>query len=231
MRINDKVISLPPYLSTTWNNISAIHMKGNILVITLHEGEIVNVPGLKQDVIDSIFDAHTSYLDKQESGLVPQESAAKIFNSSSPQAYEMPLRFGFGSMDSIGTAMQHNPSQANMPDLPPEILSKISAIAKIIAPEDIEVMPKAEQNCNCMYCQVARAVNPKPISEVVLEEIVISDAELQFQQWDIAQTGDKLFSVTNRLDTNEKYNVYLGSPVGCTCGREGCEHILAVLKS
>ena len=44
------------------------------------------------------------------------------------------------------------------------------------------------------------------------------------------QTDEKMFTVTNRLDKNEKFNVYLGKPIGCTCGKEGCEHILAVLR-
>ena len=43
--------------------------------------------------------------------------------------------------------------------------------------------------------------------------------------------NDKLFTVINKLDQQEKYNVFLGEPVGCTCGKQGCEHMLAVLKS
>ena len=48
---------------------------------------------------------------------------------------------------------------------------------------------------------------------------------------EITQTGDKLFTVVNKLDPQENYHVYLGHPVGCTCGKQGCEHILVVLKS
>ena len=40
-----------------------------------------------------------------------------------------------------------------------------------------------------------------------------------------------LIVVTNPLDANEHYNVFLGDPIGCTCGQKNCEHIRAVLNS
>jgi hypothetical protein len=142
---------------------------------------------------------------------------------------EPSIRFAFGtSLDGLGGMMQHNPNQANAPDLPPEILQKIGAISKILSPSDEVDLPKAETGCNCFYCQIARALNP---ATSVLEEPEVTAEELNFQQWTITQTGDKLYMVVNRLDDHEKYNVYLGQPIGCTCGKEGCEHILAVLKS
>ena len=33
------------------------------------------------------------------------------------------------------------------------------------------------------------------------------------------------------LDPNEHYNVFLGTPLGCTCGEKDCEHIRAVLST
>ena len=105
------------------------------------------------------------------------------------------------------------------------------AIAKIISPSEELLLPKSEPGCNCFFCQIARALNPELSSSHTTDEPAIADEELQFQQWDIKQTGEKLYSVINRLDEHEKYNVYLGHPIGCTCGKQGCEHILAVLKS
>ena len=63
------------------------------------------------------------------------------------------------------------------------------------------------------------------------EEEIVSDEDLKFKTWDIVQTGEKLYDVTNPLDTKEQYHVYLGEPVGCTCGEQYCEHIRAVLSS
>ncbi|MGH2612567.1 MAG: hypothetical protein ACRDFB_05905, partial [Rhabdochlamydiaceae bacterium] len=59
----------------------------------------------------------------------------------------------------------------------------------------------------------------------------VSDEDLKFRTWDIKQENDKLYSVTNPLDKKEHYNVFLGKPLGCTCGNKNCEHIQAVLKS
>ena len=70
-----------------------------------------------------------------------------------------------------------------------------------------------------------------PGKEIPKPDEPVPDAELSFQEWDIVQTGKDLFHVSSRLDPNEQYNVFLGNPVGCTCGKAGCEHILAVLKS
>ena len=224
MLINDKILNLPPYLSTSWENVTSIHMKGALLVVVLKEGEVVHIPGLGSTVIETIFSAHAKFLEMDSSSL------KKIDN------VEIPFRFGFATADSMAQAMQHNPAQANTPDIPDEILSKISAMTKIIAPEDSNILPKAEPHCNCMHCQIARAIHRGQDKEEITfiakdaEEEVL-DEELSFQQWEITQTGDKLYAVINRLDSQEKYSVYLGHPIGCTCGTENCEHIVAVLKT
>lgn len=239
MKINHKFLSLPPYISTSWNNISALHMKGSTLVITLHDGDTINVPGLENNIVESIFIAHTTHLENEPSpsAVAQQKKLVNPFTQAlldPQQAQEFPFRFGFSTADGIGTVLQHNPEQAGAPDMPKEILDKISAIAKIVSPGDAVLGPKPEPHCNCMHCQIARAVS-KAAEDVEQEELVaeepISEEELQFQQWEINQSGEKLFTVVNKLDTRERYSVYLGHPVGCTCGKGGCEHILAVLKS
>lgn len=258
MKINNKFFSIPPYISTGWNNIQALHMKGNTLVATLVGGDTINIPGLSAETIESIFTAHTAYLESDTSQAagnsnIQQADIApiRIMNPfvqqmlSGEQGTHNPFRFGFTTPEGFSTALEHNPEQAEAPDLPKEILEKIGAIAKIVTPEEIAAMPKPEPHCNCIHCQLTRAISSahqaqteeKTFLDVYggtaapeLEEAV-SDEELNFQQWEISQTGDKLFAVTNKLDTKEKYSVYLGHPVGCTCGKAGCEHILAVLKS
>ena len=44
MRIDDNVLSIPPYISTNWNQVRALYVKGNLLVITLVDGDNVNIP-------------------------------------------------------------------------------------------------------------------------------------------------------------------------------------------
>jgi hypothetical protein len=231
MKINETMLSIPPYISTTWNRISAIHMKGNVLVLNLINGDPVPIPNLTRETIEQVFNYHAAYLEKN---LLPSsKSTGPTEQNLDQQTENSLLRFSFGPFDGMGTALQHNPAQAQAPDLPAEVLQKISSIAKAIIPEEETIFQKPEPFCNCFYCQIARAIhgNSSLASQSAEAEPEVSDEDLTFQQWEIVQTGEKLFSVMNKLDAQEKYNVYLGQPVGCTCGKTGCEHILAVLKS
>jgi len=223
IKITNKMLSIPPHISTHWSHIAALHMKEDILAITLVGGDTLHIANLNSETARLIFQYHALYLDSLGSDLSKMKGAAEREESS--------IRLAFGSsIDGLGSVMEHNPSQADAPDLSQEILEKIGAIAKIIAPAEEILLPKAEPGCNCFHCQIARALNPLPSSSLQ-DEHDVTDQDLHFQQWTITQTGEKLFSVASVLDEHEKYNVYLGNPVGCTCGKQGCEHMLAVLKS
>lgn len=251
MKFNGKYLSIPPYISTSWKNIKALQMSGKSLLITLSDDNIVSVPDLDLEEIEQIFQTHADFLemgDFFEKGNL--NTPFDPFKQNPPsgmmpnQQMEFPFKIGMnGGMDGLGAALQHNWEHANAPDMPLEILSKVASIAKIVAPEGGGVdVPKPEPHCNCPHCQIARAINEglgnpvKPFAGRVTENHhdnieEVSDDELSFQQWRIDQAGDKLYVVSNKLDQDEKYNVYLGEPVGCTCGQCGCEHILAVLHS
>lgn len=241
MKITNRIISIPPYISTSWRNIHSIHMTDGIMIVTLSGGEAVYVPDLKLTEIELIFKAHQAYLEHEEpeqhSEAAKQPSgnplSALLQSLLSPDASGAPVRMAFSSLENLGTMLQHNPAQANAPSLPAEVLEKVSSIAKWMAVEDTQSLPKAEPHCNCFHCQIARALSgDAEVSHVVHEhEPKIDDTELQFQQWDIQQTGDNLYRVSNRLDAREHYSVFLGNPMGCTCGKQGCEHIVAVLQS
>lgn len=232
-KINEKILSIPPHISTSWANIASIYMKGNLLVVTMQDDNQINISDLSTDTIDAIFKYHAVYLDK---GLLDIPSFHAIESKKSENLMDFfeqmgpNMRVSFGTMDQTGnpSLMQHSPEYADSPDLPQELLEKIGAIYNALS-MDKTFLPKAEPKCNCFNCQIANTVNPQ--LEDKTEEEIIKDEELTFRQWDISQMGEKLFAVTNPLDDNEKYNVYLGEPVGCTCGKEGCEHIIAVLKS
>lgn len=250
MKITSKIFHIPPYISTSWNQIRTLYLKGSNLVICLNAGTNIEIPNLDTETLNTIFNTHAMSLEGNQIGNQDPSQSLQLSHSVIPnQAVHVAkkptesdgdpsLSFVLGTPDSMGSVLHHNPSQAGMPDLPKEILYKISAIAKIIAPEDIQTLPKPEPHCNCMHCQIAKAMrhtldeeNENFNMNTFVEVEEVKDSDLLFQQWDIAQVGENLFSVTNRLDSLEKYSVYLGHPVGCTCGNEGCEHILAVLKS
>lgn len=220
MKINSKMLSLPPYVSTSWRDVQSIHQKDGCLVISLLNGENVMITGLSEAIIDSIFAAHAAFL--EEEAREEEVNPTRVFAA------------GNFSLENVGQMLQHNSEQAHAPNLPREMLHKIADIAKMVVPDDPEQLPKAEPHCNCMYCQIARVISgaaPIKDSETKAPEEAIDDRELSFQQWDIAQVDDSLYSVTNRLDAKETYRVFLGNPMGCTCGTLHCEHLVAVLRS
>lgn len=234
MIINKKILSLPPYISTSWSNIKILRIEGTMLNIDLSNGETIRIPDLSPEMIEAIFNGHAAFAEQSEMGTIRSTGA-------SPQALfgneDMSFRFGFAGLEGLGTTLQHNPAQMGAPDIPQEVLDKIAGIAKVIAPGDPDALPKAEPHCNCMHCQIARAINREIQNSAPAEEAAqqaeeeVSVEELHFCQWDIKPSGENLYSVANKLDPQEKYSVYLGHPVGCTCGKENCDHIIAVLRN
>jgi hypothetical protein len=212
MKINEKILSLPPYISTSWKNIVSIHVEtrpyGHILLIELVTGSKVEIPNLDPKIMEQVFAMHASAIE--------QEGQKNI----ATQTFSFPL-----PLEGLTSIMQHSPEQADSPPLPQEMIDKLKGLREIL-PE--EAMAKPEPHCNCPYCQIARAISgeeaPLPVEEIV------SDEDLKFRTFDIKQESDKLYSVTNPLD-GQHYRVFLGEPLGCTCGSKNCEHIQAVLKS
>lgn len=218
MKITDKTLSLPPYISTAWKNIVSIHVEsrsyGHILLIELITGSKVEVPNLDPKIMEQVFAMHAQVIEQEGKN-----------NPVATQTFAFPLPFPIEGLTSV---LQHNPEQADTPPLPSEILEKIQSL-KGILPEDMTAQ-KAEPHCNCPYCQITRAMSGAEAAPAVIEEEV-SAADLTFRTWDIKQESEQLYSVTNPLDTAQHYNVFLGEPVGCTCGHKNCEHIQAVLRS
>ena len=223
-RIDARMLVLPPYLSTTWKNILSISVKdAKTLSIELLGGKSLEIPNLDLKTVEEIFEAHALYLENENTN-VPMPKKDEL-------SFGFPLKIVGGGLDTMGAFMQHNPEQANSPNLPKEVLTKVISVARMLGIDDTETMPKPEPHCNCPYCQIAKAIQ---ISSGVLEENMdeeVSDEELSFRTWDIHQKGDNLYEVINPLDGKELYNVFLGQPIGCTCGKKNCEHIKAVLNS
>lgn len=222
-KITNDLLSIPPYISTSWSNISSLHVKENqLLQIGLQNGSQVEIPGLDPQTIFDIFSMHAKYLEQKN---------VQVSTTNQP---DVPLRIGIEGIDNLGSALQHNQEQANTPDLPVEILSKIALIAKAVGVEDPAILPKPEPHCNCMHCQIARAIQmgiseQELNKEISLEEV--SEEDLRFRTWDVVQASQYMYTVTNPLDSHEQYQVFLGEPIGCNCGQQNCEHIRAVLTS
>lgn len=222
MRINEKVLSLPPYISTSWANISHLQMNQHSeLEVILHNGSLVKVPGLSKEELEQVFLCH-----------------AKSIEDTAPVGDD---HFGLNpgmvlsGMENFTGMMQHDPNQSGASDLPSEVLAKIADMGKFLGINtDTFNIPEGEPDCNCPYCQISRAVHGHvkgPDLQENIENTEVSNEELTFREWNVDQKNEKLYEVTNPFDANEKYSVYLGDPIGCTCGKNNCDHILAVLKS
>lgn len=223
MKINHKVLSIPPFLSTSWKNVASLRLKPDgRLSIALVDGKEVEVPGLQPIVIEAIFAAHERFLETDPAS-GHKEQGKQIFSMS------LPMKMGPMGLDALGPFMQHNQEQANMPNFPPELVQQIAELSKMLNIDGGQLMSQAEPHCNCPHCQIVRALTGQE-GKTEQEEIV-TDEDLRFCNWKIEKTGDRLYTLTNPLDPNETYNVFLGEPIGCTCGQKSCEHIEAVLQT
>ena len=217
MKITPEILSIPPFISTKWSNVTSIRVDASkaLLIITLSDSSYVEIPNLEQRYIDEIFQAHAQVSEKDSN------PGKGLFDNAF--SFSLPLKSPGGMLDPLSTQLQHNPEQSELPPLPPNILEKITAIVKSLGLEDLSVLGTPEPNCNCIYCQLTRSI-------AQVEEIV-EDEELTFRDWEVTEKENNLFRVINPLDTNEHYDVFLGDPLGCTCGEKNCEHIRAVLNT
>ena len=224
MKITSTILSIPPYISTSWDKVATVHVSEGNVHVHLKDGTMVTLHDLSADVIEQIFSFHAQSLEKQQTF---KHLETRYIGEISP------IRLPFGPLESMAQMLQHNPKQADLPPIPEEAVGKISQMAKMLSFDEIHAMQPPEPDCNCLYCQISRVLRgaielKADIAET--EEETVSDADLQFEEWNIEPIGEKLFLVTNKLDHQEEYRVFLGDPVGCTCGKVGCEHMLAVLR-
>jgi hypothetical protein len=246
MRINHKILSVPPYISTSWKNITSLHCEYKdsmlVLIVGLNNGSRIEIPHLESPVIEAIFAAHSKFLEQEHAGIPQKTPPAPQSTPQTPVPNNSPLsglgipllQIGAAGIENFGSVLQHNPELSNAPDLPKEMLNKIASISKAVGIDDPNLIPKPEPHCNCFHCQISRAIQSSNDEEQISaepEEEVVSDEDLKFRLWDVAQTSDQLFLVSNPMDSKEHYSVFLGEPIGCTCGEKNCEHIRAVLNS
>ncbi|MBF5051219.1 Uncharacterized protein CLAVI_000860 [Candidatus Clavichlamydia salmonicola] len=241
IKITENLICIPPYISTHWDQVSLIRTeedvetKKPILILHLHNGFVVQIPNLASGVIDIAFLEHLQHLN-QASKMLPQTKEAPLSKTIGVLLQQMLSNFGndfsgnssktiipnIEGLEGIEMILQHNSAQNNHPLLDQDSLEKMIGIVHVVTNGNLKLFPNPEPHCTCIHCQTSRSIH---------SEEDVKDEELNFSSWEIAQTGDNLFTVINPLDPNEQYNVFLGDPIGCTCGQKDCEHIKAVLYS
>ncbi|ANH78890.1 hypothetical protein [Candidatus Chlamydia sanziniae] len=244
VKINDQLICIPPYISARWSQIAFIESqeeegKGQTtLKLHLLDGKVISIPNLDQSIIDIAFHEHLLHLETSQLTHIKEDSIREdekvgmnmIMNILQqvtkgndiqvlPKNFISPLFAGTNPIEAI---LQHIPEHKDHSDAPADVLEKMAAVIRTLAGNNATLLPKPEPHCNCMHCQIGRVIYEE-------DHITVSDQDLVFRTWDIIQSGDKLYVVTNPLNPSEQFNVYLGTPIGCTCGESNCEHIKAVL--
>ena len=239
MKINSKILSIPPHISTTWDNVVSISMENEngALQIGLANGTVISIPNLEGNIIQEAFAAHEAYLEKKDTNSISPDSILSNLKGALQQGNMPTSTVDIENLGSFTGMMQHDSTQRDAPDLPSEILDRVSQVAKALGldKEAFEAVD-SEPHCNCPYCQIAKILHGRDPQEGIStdkEEVneLIEDGELKFREWDINQVADKLYEVNNPFEKSEHYQVYLGQPIGCTCGKNNCKHIIAVLNS
>jgi len=125
MKINNKIFSIPPYISTCWNNVSALHMKGATLIVSIIDGDTIEIPGLDAATTENIFNTHANFLeqDGQEFISRPAHQMLPPFSDllRPDQKIDTPFRLTISTLDELGSVLHHNSAQANSPDIPHQI--------------------------------------------------------------------------------------------------------------
>lgn len=231
IKINDRILCLPPFISTTWEQVRSLKIEleplseREILVISLMDGHLIKLVDLGAPLTEAIFNAHLKYLDNLTRTAPLKDPLTQILEKARNTGQ------GPFGLEGFSALLNHNPEQALLPPLPIEVLGKVIQAAKTITPYEAAFLPKPELNCNCLHCQMARALQQAVALYDEMGGEEIKDEELAFRTWDILNIGDNLYEVRRTESPEELHNVFLGHPVGCSCGIPHCEHIRAVLNS
>jgi len=108
MKITSRRLSIPPYISCSWEQVSSLHVEEyddrRDLVVFMSGGAKVTIPHLSETLIDMIFAAHGEFLDHQGGPISPTPTF-QIEGTLPPGAIALPMTGG------VADIMQHNPQR------------------------------------------------------------------------------------------------------------------------
>ncbi len=244
IKMTSKLLSIPPYLSTNWGEVSALQIAQDehgfpVLLVTLKHGEEVAIPNLPSPMLAAAFELHARSLEKQAEVPLPVNNPFEMFFNmlNTPLDLPPPLFQALARNESVSSdlhgavdvQLKHAPELSQTPDLPEALTTKMREMAEMSG-EALKKRFIPIEGCNCPHCQVGRLFGATD-TPATQEDEPVSDADLTFREWDIQSVGERLYRVSHPLDKEESYHVFLGTPVGCTCGEQGCVHLHAVLRS
>ena len=179
MKITSKILSIPPYLSTSWYDVDSLFQSDDgVLVVAMANGTQVRLENLSSEVVHTIFDAHERFLeeeaereededeDEDEEGLILGKGTRGEIEFS-VHAPLMSDQFDERGGDAMKIFMEHDPSRSLGPLLPEALLKRITSLAKMFLPQDMIPLDASHENCRCPFCQIVRALSgvPQPVSQ------------------------------------------------------------------
>jgi hypothetical protein len=252
MRFDTKIFSIPPHISTTWDQIASLQISARDegypdLVVHLKNGDKVQVPNLNPTLIEGIFALHSKILSipseeekttsEQDTAPQPKLPPPTDWRSTSSFAllkeafnpFEVANQFGIDlPIPSKVSILEHDPTMANAPSLPREMLRKLTAIARSLHLAANIAPPEVEMDCNCIHCQIGKAILAGLAQNEHLDEEVDLE-DLTFCDWNIQKQSEHSYLVSHKVDS-EEYAVTLDPP-SCSCQEKNCSHIKSVLES
>lgn len=239
VKVTDQLICIPPYISARWDQISYVesvnetNSESPILKLHLINGQIISIPNLDGSLVETIFREHQLYLETSfgKKALKEDNKLSSFVNVLQQLSKDVDIQIlsssnlfsSLLSANPLDTILQHIPEHKDHPDAPSEVLEKIVSILRMFPNGALSAQIKPERHCNCLHCQVGKLILEEE------QDNEVSQEDLSFREWDVTQDGEYLYIVTNPLNPEEQFSVYLGTPIGCTCGQTNCEHIRAVL--
>ncbi len=208
MIINKHVLSIPPYISTSWRDIELLLSDGHsTLNIYLKNGTLVRIAHLPKEQLDLIFAIHQEIL-LQKPALIPTQALD-------------PLLFNFA-----GPFLEHDETLSDSSPLPEEVKERLRSLIQGLPKIEAQRLPPIHENCHCPHCQLMGL-----LVEPELKEEEVSDEDLRFSTWITYPVSSSEVIVEHPYDKQQCYRVFLKNPVGCSCGETGCEHLKHVLRN
>lgn len=228
MKINKNMLSIPPYITTTWDNITCVQAcvvqdEFVDIKICLADGEKVEVPHVPEKIFNKIRDEYEKFIESSSINTPADlggiaSGIADIFQGANR---ELPAIGRGENVGVIGFPVSGHPRQHHeAPVLGKEALRQITKTLGEKAFEG-EYITK----CNCIYCQSCRFVQDKKNKESGEKPLEFSDA------WLVEEVGTDKFIVRDKMKESNVFTVYLKPKIICSCGSNVCEHIKATLFS
>lgn len=168
MKITSKILSIPPYLSTSWYDVDSLFQsEDGALVVALTNGTHVRLEQLSSEVIHTIFNAHACFLEEEAAREEEEDEEEDKGLKRAEVEFSVQTPFTMGQMDegngdAMKIFMEHDASRSLGPLLPDAVLKRVTALAKMFLPPDMIPLDASHENCRCPFCQIVRALSGLP---------------------------------------------------------------------